>query len=337
MKNLLLFLFISSSFLSTAQVGGEKVYTFLNVPSSARQISMGGAANTIEGDVNTPMWNPSMIDSTMVNQFSTNYTSYLAGISLGSVSFVTDINDTMGIFYAGVQYLDYGSFTRADENGTIMGDFSAYDLAVSVGYAYPLFERNLIVGANLKFINSLIDTYSSVGIAADLSAVVKHSNDRTLFSLVLRNIGTQLTTYDIEREAIPFQVTFGISSRLEHLPLKWYFNLENLQQWNVSVPNPSDEVIDIAGNVTSEEISFLDNATRHMVFGVELFHDKKITLRAGYNFRRAKELNINDVDGSTGFSYGFGVNLKSIQFNYAMAKLHPGANSNTFSLVIDLN
>lgn len=326
-----------SSILGFSQVGGEEVYKFLNLPSSARQISLGGAANTIEGDVNAPMWNPAMIDSTMENQFSTNYTSYLAGISLGSVGFVTGVNDTFGMFYGGIQYLDYGTFTRADEDGTITGDFKAYDLALTIGYSYPLVSRNITLGANVKFINSLIDTYSSVGIAADLSVVMRHSNERTLFSFVFRNIGTQLKSYDGTHEDIPFQVTFGISSRLEHLPLKWYFNLENLQQWNVSVPNPSDATIDIEGNVVNEEISFLDNATRHMVFGAELFHDKKITLRAGYNFRRAKELDINDVSGSTGFSYGFGVNLKSIQFNYAMSKLHPGANANTFSLVVDLN
>lgn len=328
---------MSSSFLSFSQVGGEKVYTFLNLASSARQVSLGGAANSIEGDVNAPMWNPSMIDSSMVNQFSTNYTSYLAGISLGSVSFVTEVNDKLGLFYGGVQYLDYGTFTRADEDGTITGDFKAYDLALTVGYAYPLVNRNITLGANVKFINSLIDTYSSVGVAADVSVVYKHSNERTLFSFVFRNIGTQLKSYDGTHEDIPFQVTFGISSRLEHLPLKWYFNVENLQQWNVSAANPSNGTIDIEGNTIDEEISVLDNATRHMVFGAELFHDKKITLRAGYNFRRAKELSIDEVSGNTGFSYGFGVNLKSLQFNYAMSKLHPGANANTFSLVVDLN
>ena len=336
MKNLLLIFLLFSSFLGVSQVGGEKVYLFLNLPTSARQLALGGAANTLEGDVNSPMWNPAMIDSTMANQFSSNYTSYLAGISLGSVSFVTDINDKLGMFYGGIQYLDYGDFTRADEDGTITGMFNAYDLALMIGYAYPL-SKKFVVGGNVKFINSLIDTYSSVGIAADVSAVYRHSNEKTLFSLVFRNMGMQLKSYDGLKESIPFQVTFGVSSYLEHLPLKWHFNLENLQQWDVSVPNPSNDTTDIEGETTSEEISFLDNATRHMVFGVELFHDKKLTLRGGYNFRRAKELDINDISGSTGFSYGFGINLEKIQFNYAMTKLHPGANANTFSLVIDLN
>tara|TARA_B100000809_G_scaffold193526_1_gene192471 strand:- start:7717 stop:8730 length:1014 start_codon:yes stop_codon:yes gene_type:complete len=336
MKNLLLIFLFSSSFLGFSQVGGEKVYLFLNLPTSARQIALGGAANTIEGDVNIPMWNAAMIDSTMENQFSTNYTSYLAGISLGSVSFVTDINDMLGMFYGGVQYLDYGSFIRADEDGTITGDFRAYDLALNIGYAYPIISRNITLGANVKFINSLIDTYSSVGIAADLSVVLRSSNNRTLYSMVFRNMGTQLKSYDGTKEFLPFQVTFGVSSSLEHLPLKWYFNIEDLQQWNVTVSNPSNETIDIEGDRISEEISFLDNATRHMVFGFELFHDKKITLRGGYNFRRAKELSINDVSGSTGFSYGFGINLQNLHFNYAMTKLHPGANASTFSLVVDL-
>lgn len=336
MKKLFLTLTFFTSLYTYAQVGGEKVYSFLNLPSSARQLAVGGAVNTIEGDVNMPLWNPAMLDATMNNKFAVNYTSYLAGISLGSVSYAFKMNEKLGMFYGGIQHLDYGSFTRADEDGTITGQFSAYDLALTVGYAYTSKESNFTIGANFKFINSLIDSYSSFGIAADFSALYRHSNERTLITLVVRNVGTQLKSYDGLIEDIPLQINFGISSRLEHLPLKWYVNLENLQQWTVAVSNPVNAEVDIEGNTNPEEISALDNAVRHLVVGAELFPDKKITIRGGYNFRRSKELALNGINSYGGFSYGLGLNLKRIQFNYAVTKFHPSANSNTFSLVVNL-
>lgn len=337
MRKLLLTFLLSISCLSYAQVGGEKVYSFLNLPSSAHQMSLGGAANTIEDDVNIPLWNPAMIDASLQNKFAVNYTSYLAGISLGSVSFVSQFNEKVGLFYGGVQYLDYGTFTRADENGSIIGEFSAQDLALNVGYAYTSKASNFTIGANVKFISSRIDTYSSLGIAADFAALYRHSNERTLISLTVRNLGTQLKTYDGLKEELPMQINFGVSSKLEHLPLTWYLNIDNLQQWNISEPNPSNEIIDIDQNVVAEEISFADNALRHLVVGAELFSDKKISIRGGYNFRRGKELALNGTNSYGGFSYGFGLNLKKITFNYAVTKFHPSANSNTFSLVVNLN
>jgi hypothetical protein len=336
MKKLFLILTFFSLFYTSAQVGGEKVYSFLNLPSSARQIALGGAANTIDGDVNMPLWNPAMLDTTMSNQFAVNYTSYLAGISLGAVSFATEINKKLGMIYGGIQYLDYGDFTRADEDGTITGQFKAFDLALAVGYAYTSKESNLTIGANVKIINSLIDTYSSFGIAADFAALYRHSNERTLLTLVVRNVGTQLKSYNGTVEELPLQVNFGIASSLEHLPVKWYVNMENLQQWNLAVPNPSNQQIDIEGNIIAEEFSFLDNAIRHLVIGAELFPAKKISLRGGYNFRRSKELAINGTNTYGGFSYGVGLSLKRIKFNYSVTKFNPSTNSNTFSLVVNL-
>jgi hypothetical protein len=336
MKRLLLALAFFASLYSYGQVGGEKVYSFLNLPSSARQLAVGGAANTLEGDVNIPLWNPSMLDASMTNKFAVNYTSYMAGISLGAVSYVLKMNDKLGVLYTGVQHLDYGSFTRADEDGTITGQFQAFDLAVTVGYAYTSKESNFTMGMNLKLINSLIDTYSSFGVAVDFAALYRHSNERTLFTLVVRNLGTQLKSYNGNKESLPLQINFGVSSKLEHLPLLWYMNIENLQQWNVAVPNPTNGEVDIEGVVNPEDISMLDNAVRHLVVGAELFPDKKITLRGGYNLRRSKELALNGTNSYGGFSYGVGLNLKRIQFNYAVTKFHPSANSNTFSLVVNL-
>ena len=50
------------------QVGGENVYQFLNVSTSARQIALGGEILTLLDDVNQPTWNPSVISEEIDNK-----------------------------------------------------------------------------------------------------------------------------------------------------------------------------------------------------------------------------------------------------------------------------
>jgi hypothetical protein len=84
---LISFLLCSIYANSYAQVGGENIYQFLNLPSSARQIALGGEVLTLMDDINQPIWNPAVINSDIDNKISVNYSSYLAGINIGSLSY----------------------------------------------------------------------------------------------------------------------------------------------------------------------------------------------------------------------------------------------------------
>ena len=68
------------SFASFSQVGGESIYNFLNVPTSARQAALGGKVITILDDVNQGIWNPSTINLEMDNQLGVNYLNFLTDI-----------------------------------------------------------------------------------------------------------------------------------------------------------------------------------------------------------------------------------------------------------------
>lgn len=338
MKQLLLFFLFLTSLQCFSQTGGESVFKFLNLPTSARQLALGGAALTITDDMNQSLWNPSTIDSSSVGKMAANYTNYLAGINLGSFLYAGTLNEKLGTYHAGFTYLDYGYLTEANEDGVITGDFKAYDLALTFGYAYAFEKLNLKVGANVKLIHSMIASYSSLGVAFDLGAIYKDPNSSLLLSLVVRNAGTQLKSFDGTIEKIPFQISFGASKQLEHVPIKWYATIENLQKWDLSAPNPSNGTSNLSTEeINPESISFLNNASRHFVFGAELFPERKLTLRLGYNYRRSKELQIANIRTLGGFSYGFGLNLKKIQLNYALTKFHPNANSNAFGLIVNLD
>ncbi|WP_158838435.1 type IX secretion system protein PorQ [Polaribacter sp. L3A8] len=336
-KNILFFTFLFSFCAIRGQVGGEKVYQFLNVSTSARQVALGGEVLVIMDDVNQPIWNPSVISEEIDNKVSVNYTSYLAGINIGSLAYAKTISRRFGTIHGSIKYIDYGSLIGADEQGNETGNFGANDIAVSVGYAINIPYSNFFIGANVRVINSNIENYTSTGAATDLAILYNSPYKPFAITLVARNIGTQIQTYNGVKEKLPFKIALGGSYKLEHVPLKWYATIDNLQQWDVSVPNPSEQTTDLEGNVTEKKVGFIANTFRHFVIGGELFPESAINLRLGYNFRRVAELKLQNARTFSGFSFGFGIKMNKLKFNYAYSKIHSATNASTFSLLIDLD
>ncbi|HIP49801.1 MAG TPA: type IX secretion system protein PorQ [Lutibacter sp.] len=321
----------------SAQVGGEQVYTFLNFPTSARQTALGGSVLTLTDDVNQPLWNPSAINEDLDSKMSVNYVNYLAEINFFSASYAYNVDRHIGTIHTGLTYLNYGSFIAADESGNETGTFNAFDMAFSVGYAYQIPRTSFYIGANAKIINSVIEKYSSFGLAADVG-IMYHNYDKPYrFSAVIRNAGAQITNYTDVQEPIPFQILVGGSFQPEHVPIRIYGTLDNLQRWNLAQTNPSDSTSDFEGNVLENNPSFLNNLMRHVVVGAELFPDKGFSLRTGFNFQRAQELSLKNIRTFAGLNFGFGLKMKRFKLNYAFSKYHPVADTHSFSLEIYLN
>ncbi len=320
----------------TAQVGGEKVFNFLNITTSARQAAMGGESLTLNDDVNQPLWNPATISKYMDNKVAVNYVNFLAGVNMGSATFAHLINRRFGTIHAGVQYINYGDFIGADENGVETGDFSARDLAVSVGYAYNIPWSNFYVGSNIKYLSSKIENFTSQGAALDFGVYYYSDFRPYAFTAVIRNVGFQFSPFDEQKEDLALDIAVGASWQLEDVPLKWHLTINNLQQWNISVPNPSDSQIDLEGNKSSNDVSFFNNAIRHVTIGGEFFPDKAFNVRFGYNFRRAAELKLSETRTFAGITVGFGLKMGRIKLDYAFTKYHPADNTSTFTLHLDL-
>ncbi|WP_298764726.1 type IX secretion system protein PorQ [uncultured Polaribacter sp.] len=337
MKIIKIIILLFISFFANAQVGGETVYQFLNISTSARQLALGGEVLTITDDINQPIWNPATISIDLDRKVSVNYSSFLAGINVGSISYASEVSRRFGVIHGNIKYFDYGSLIGADEQGNETGTFRANDIAVSLGYSYNIPRSNFYVGTNLKFINSNISNFSSVGVAVDLALLYTSIYKPYSFTAVVRNLGTQIKSFSGQNEDLPLEILVGGSYQLEHVPLKWYATVDNLQQWDISVANPSDQIIDLEGNITEAEVGFLGNAIRHLVIGAELFPKSVINLRLGYNFRRAAELKLQNARSFSGISFGFGIKMKRFKFNFANSRFHSATNVSTFSLEIDLD
>jgi hypothetical protein len=335
-KKLLLYSLFLVCTATYSQVGGKYTYQFLNLVTSPRQAALGGKTITIyDDDVNQVNFNPATINVEMDNHLALNYGSYYGEVTYGTASYAYTYDRHLQTFQVGVNYVNYGSFEGYDESGQPTTSFTGSEIALSAGYAYNIPYTTIHIGANAKLISSTLENYNSLGGAIDIGAIFIDERNDVNWGLVIRNIGTQFTTYSEVREKLPLEVIVGVSQELEHVPLRWHLTLENLQQWNVAFSNPVRGELSLDGTSAEEKISFVNTALRHVIFGVELFPKKSFNLRLGYNFRRAEELRILEQRNFSGVSLGFGLKFNKLKFNYSYSRYTLAGNTSLFGLTIN--
>lgn len=343
MNKFILVIFILSglSTLSTAQVGGTKVYQFLDLPSSARITALGGKHITVrDDDLNFAMGNPGALNKSMHNQVTFNHSFHLSDIGQGYVGYGRHFDNLNTTFHFGIQYINYGDFLETDEFGTINGKFDAAEYAITVGAARSIYER-LDVGANIKIITSQLETYNSFGLTSDLSAVYHIDEKGFTATLLFRNIGGQISTYQANnREEVPYELLFGISKKLQHLPFRFSITGQHLERWNLLYDNPnSEENTFFLGEASVKNNEWVDNLFRHIIFSGEFLFGKKenFRLRFAYNHFRKQELSVRNLRSIAGFSGGIGFKIKRFRFSYGLGAYHLGGSSSHFSIATNLS
>lgn len=344
MKNLTLHIFLTLVFTLViapnvqSQIGGQATYQFLNLPAGTKQAALGGRVLTgVTYDPTSALFNPATINDKMHNQLQVNYANYLGDVNYGTASYAHTWDRRTQTFQVGVTYLNYGSFDGYNEFGESTGTFGGNDIAMSIGYAYNIPFSDFYIGANIKFITSQLEQYSSWGGAMDFGALYYDEDKAVRVALVVRNLGTQFTAYNEVYEPLPLEVSLGFSNTMKKLPVRLHLTLENLQEWNIAFANPANSQTDLDGNVTLDDPSFLNNLLRHTIVGVELFPEQVFEVRLGYNFRRSEELRIQDTRAFSGVSLGFSLKMNKMRFSYTHARYTLAAHTSLFGVNIDLN
>lgn len=341
MKSLVIILFICGSCQCLGQIGGHHTYDFLGLSSSARTTALGSSQiATYDGDVNLALQSPSLINDQMHQALGVNHSLHLADISYGFSAFgyhLKGINIT-GIL--GVTYLDYGDFVRADEFGNRIGEFSGRSLAITAGAGKRLNER-ISVGANIKWVTSTMDRYSSNGIGLDVGITYQNEEKQTVTTFVARNIGFQLASFNEEREPFPLDIQIGSSRRLKYLPLRISVILHDLQEWNIRSDGLDDDepfFIDQPVGEPSAISRAIDNFFHHVILGGEFLigQNEVVRLRFSYNHQLKKELAVSGFRSFNGFGFGFGFKVKKISFDYGFGGYHLAGGMNHLSLSTNL-
>jgi len=268
-------------------------YAFLRNDVSARAAALNGSFVSMTADPNVIFYNPASLATISSPKFSLGYFKNLLDVNSGSLVFAQDVQG-IGNIGVGIDYVDYGSFTRTDESENDLGTFSANELALVAGYALMLDQQSSI-GGNIEYIHSSIAEYSSTALAVDLGYLYQIPSENITIGGSILNLGSQLTEYGSTRELLPLDVVIGITKRPEHLPVLLNLDFHNLNE---------------------QRTHALDRLSS-FTFGAEFLMSESVRLRFGYNNEEHKDLKLGTTAGLAGFSIGAGFILNEYLIDYA--------------------
>ncbi|MFN3386757.1 MAG: type IX secretion system protein PorQ [Candidatus Thermochlorobacter sp.] len=276
-------------------------FEFLRLDRSARIAALGGNSASLAHDINSFFQNPAVLDSTTHKQAAFSFQKHLLDINSGFLAYGRQI-ENIGDFGAGITFVSYGSFDETDEIGNTIGTFSATDLALHLAYSREL-QRfgfgTLRTGIGVKFIFSGIQNFRSTALALDAGLLLLIPSEDLHIGLALITLGTQLSTFDGASEALPLDVRFSVSKKLEGLPLELTLGFIRLAD-------------------ASE--SFLSRF-RNFTIGGEFTITDAVKLRFGYSNLQRQDLTLTGTLGLAGLSAGLGVAIERFKFDYAFSSL----------------
>ena len=327
---------------AASQVAGMSTLGVLDMSKSSRTSGLGMDYLALwDGDFGVGIDNPSLLGERFNNMLSFNYVGLVPGTNMGSVNYGYH-KAKVGTFVFGMDFMSYGKFDGYDENEVSIGKFTAADYMLKVGWGMAI-NDNFSVGVNFKPILSQYESYTALALAVDVAGSYVTDSRQFAATLMARNIGAQLMTFDGTRERLPFELSAALSYKLPKAPFRFFFVATDLQRWNLRYEdplNPTEHEDPFTGEIIGQSkfVSVIDNIFRHTQFGLELNISKVFYARVGYSYRQTKEMQSEGLTSlnMSGFSYGFGLRIKGIEISYSRNNYHLGQAPNYISITTDL-
>ncbi len=332
----LLLLFGLTSTQMHAQLGGNYVFGFLNLPTGARAASLGGYASpTADKTLDFAIFNPSLANESMIGNYSIQQAIMPSGITFGTVS--TAISLKKGILVPFIRHVSYGSFQGYDATGNATNTFSAFDFQAGASYTYPI-NPVFTLGVNAGIIGSYLETYSSYGFAGSFAVQYHHKNELIHASLLARNVGIQFKGYTGFEDALnplPLEIQGSLSIKLKHAPLRFTFIAHHLNQWKIGYYDPSilPKIDGLTGDtIQPPNVGFFEQLGRHLAVQAELVTKGVFQLRIGFDYHRRQELKLEQTPGLAGLSFGIGLNFRKFRLDYGFMVYSKAGINNSIGL-----
>ena len=269
---------------------GTSVFNFLKIDMGARPQALAGAYTAAADDESAMYYNPAGVIKLEGRHFIAGYHNYVFDMQSGFLGYMHPLKNGQYLF-SYINYLNYGEFIRADDAGVSDGTFSGGDMLFAVGYSRRI-NDNISVGIAGKLIYEKIDAFSASAVAFDLGVRHESTRGRTVFGAAIQNLGFQLQSF-IDggvKDPLPLRFRVGASHRPKGLPVM----------------------------IAVDGILPRDNDP-YAAIGVEYLEIKPLFLRVGWSSFGSNYKTDSSKDDLAGFSVGFGVDYKKLNFSYALS------------------
>ena len=291
---------LSFLYAAPGKSGGD----FLRIVQSPRAVGMGESGVGLQGDLLGALaLNPAALALTEYREVAFTYNMWIEDISIQQAAYAHPLPAVKGVVAGSVSRLGMSSIPGYNNNGGATGNVDAGDIAFSANYALRLrgpwqdMRLGLFAGAGLKYARESLDTVSASAKLMDLGVLWLSKVKSGVLGLGLsaQSVGSGFK-FDKERDPAPRVIRAGASYTVLAAGDPLTFTLE--------MKNPNDSSLVYGG-------------------GAEYFIKKVIALRAGY---------VSGTDMGGGLRLGGGVNIRLIQFDYALAGYGKFGSAHRFSL-----
>jgi len=277
MKKIIILILISSLIINAQNI--KTGLSFLKLGAGARNISMGDFGSLSSGDLNSGIYNPSVIALNPKTQLSFSHNTFFKDFNseFFSGSFSV-LNIPLMIAVNTTTISDIEVRTRP---GEAESKFDAHYFYGNLSAAYELYD-NLYAGTSIKYIYENLFSDDANGYALDFGITYKNIFKNLTIGTSLRNIGSmkQLRT---EATKLPKDFRAGAN-------------------YNFDLPDYKLNFILAAGYQ-----NYIDDKISHFHLGIEIFYYNMFALRGGY---------ITGYD-SKNITAGFGIIFRGINLDYA--------------------
>ena len=357
--SLVLLTFLAMPAKSYAQ--GEAAVPFLLLAPDSRFSAIGETGTGLADNSSAIFWNPAGIAFLTGSEVSITHSNWLPQFNLDLfydyISFRTYIEDISGSVTSSITYMNFGEFIYTDENSPDpLGTFSAFDAALTLGYATKL-GTDWGVGMNFRIIHSQLSTQPTgeeegsgvaTSVSFDLAAMWRPerldlfgwvTENRFSIGANLSNLGPKITYIDqAQSDPIPTNFRLGMSFHLfkdEFNSLMFNLDFSKLLVSRDTTGQSSEFYESI---VTSWGDDGINNELRDVVtsMGMEYWYgtpgDFLFALRAGYFYEDPSYGNRQFLTFGAGLRY----DIYGFDFSYisSIAENHPLDETLRFTIVI---
>lgn len=314
--------------MSVRGEGSSSAYHFLDIPTSAHVMALGGNNLCIIGeDVSLTDQNPALIGPEIEKQIEANYMLYMASGNFAGLRYGMGAGDHSA-WAVGLRYLNYGKFDGYDEFGTPTGSFTPSDLVIEGTYSRDISEH-WRGGVNLKMAYSHYEQYSAFAIAADLGVNYYDPDHDLSFSVVLRNMGGQVKRFDSRYAKVPFDIQLGYMQALGRSPILLSITANHLTRWRI--PYYAYDKDSATGEI-KEKNGFFHNFFRHLIFGLQYQPNDRFYIALAYNYKTASDMSAYNKSFLSGFSLGAGFKVKGFSADVAYSIPHKSGSTLSLNL-----
>ncbi|MFH1379428.1 MAG: PorV/PorQ family protein [bacterium] len=283
------------SMLYAGSSAGSTSAEFLLMSNGARPSAMGDAFAGVADDVHAISYNPAGLGSLQSSELALMHSKWLLDTTYEYAAYAQPLRKgTLGVSLA---YLDSGDMVGRSNMGQKTHDFTATDLAVTLGYGIKI-AQEMFVGLNGKFITQKIDDASRNGGAIDIGVLWELLTDKLYAGITIQNMGPKLQAFDSTEDTLPMHYRMGVG----------YYALERKL-------------------LIASDVKTIVHGKPTISVGIEYLIRTLFFLRSGI-------LAGSDVDNSLAWTGGVGFTVHKFYFDYCYEPFGELDSTHKISLVI---